>query len=428
MMRINTLDELKEADDRSLVFSPWGLGGRMRPKAAAEFQQRAISSAELVPAVPGGTRQSFERLRSLHSYGILCYDFFTVADELTLLVLEQALGERFVAYYGSLIPVEDKEGRQDTLTASSFENVYAALNRGGSHARGGWRLKLRSSQEPMDFRGGFSQLVSWARKERLLRGQRNRLLELVLVKMRNRVAHPSSFSLISPVESARSIKDAAEIINHLWGYATAGGRLYPAPLGREVLAIGWDRAGTSGSILTLDQLLAGQTEADHTYILVRAVPRDESLWWFDAQYETTTFPSELLWGPGRRDAAIAWADQNNAQPDEADYLDRWFLVASHHGEVALPRRPEIAAGLSERARDVHWYLVKADFPGDARAHVLGVLAGESACSSAGPCDRCAAEVVGSGSWQEIMDVLQANGVTVSAVNAADVRVPIYWRT
>jgi hypothetical protein len=37
-MAIKTLDELKECDERSLVFSPWGLGGRMRPEAANEFQ------------------------------------------------------------------------------------------------------------------------------------------------------------------------------------------------------------------------------------------------------------------------------------------------------------------------------------------------------------------------------------------------------
>jgi hypothetical protein len=163
------------------------------------------------------------------------------------------------------------------LAVSSFEGVYAALNRGGIYSRGGWRLRLRKRPESMGFKGGFSQLLSWARKEGLLRGQRNRLLEPGLVRMRNRVAHPSSFSLVSPVDSARSIKDMAEIINHLWGYATPGGRLYPAPLGREILAIGWGQAGTSASILRLEQLRAHEGPSDHTFILVRAVASDEGL-------------------------------------------------------------------------------------------------------------------------------------------------------
>ena len=41
---------------------------------------------------------------------------------------------------------------------------------------------------------------NWARNEGLLRGQRTRRLDEVYVRMRNRVAHPSSYGLVTPVD------------------------------------------------------------------------------------------------------------------------------------------------------------------------------------------------------------------------------------
>jgi hypothetical protein len=40
----------------------------------------------------------------VHTYGVLNYDLFTVADHLAFLVFGQALGERFVAVYGGEVP------------------------------------------------------------------------------------------------------------------------------------------------------------------------------------------------------------------------------------------------------------------------------------------------------------------------------------
>src|SRR5439155_6175821 len=51
--------------------------------------------------------------------------------------------------------------------------------------------------------------------------------------------------LLMPPDAARTIRDLAEIINHLWGHNTPGGRLYPGPLKREVTAIGWDEHHTT---------------------------------------------------------------------------------------------------------------------------------------------------------------------------------------
>jgi len=63
-MDIRTFAELTTPDERSLRFTPLGLatGRKLSPENAAKFQQRSIAAADLAPAVPEGTRSSFERL------------------------------------------------------------------------------------------------------------------------------------------------------------------------------------------------------------------------------------------------------------------------------------------------------------------------------------------------------------------------------
>jgi hypothetical protein len=80
-MEIRSFADLITPDERTLRFTPLGLStaGTLKPEAAAEFQQLTIASADLIEAVPDSVRQSFERLRTCHSYGVLWYDAFTVA-------------------------------------------------------------------------------------------------------------------------------------------------------------------------------------------------------------------------------------------------------------------------------------------------------------------------------------------------------------
>src|SRR6266478_2021838 len=174
-MEFRSFEDLVMPDERTLRFTPIGLstGGLMSPQGALDYQQRTIGQADLVAAVPEDTRASFERLRTLHTYGVLCYDLFTVAGDQSGFVLEQALAERFVDYYGGQVPLVSGD-RTAVLTVSRFEQVYDALNRGGSHAKGGWTLQLPRSRGTMRFRGTFRHLFDWARREGLLRGQRNR--------------------------------------------------------------------------------------------------------------------------------------------------------------------------------------------------------------------------------------------------------------
>ena len=79
-MEIKTLAELTRPDQRTLAFTPLGLStmGLLRGEDAAEFQQQVIAHCDLSENVAEGTRNSFERLRTLHSYGVLCYEAYTV--------------------------------------------------------------------------------------------------------------------------------------------------------------------------------------------------------------------------------------------------------------------------------------------------------------------------------------------------------------
>ncbi|MEU2357690.1 hypothetical protein ABZ599_32745 [Streptomyces misionensis] len=55
-MDIKTLEELQAADERTLAFTPLGLGGRMSPEDSADFQQRVIARLELAEDVAAWTR------------------------------------------------------------------------------------------------------------------------------------------------------------------------------------------------------------------------------------------------------------------------------------------------------------------------------------------------------------------------------------
>jgi hypothetical protein len=235
------------------------------------------------------------------------------------------------------------------------------------------------------------------------------------------VAHGTPGHLVLPTEAARTISDAAEVINRLWGSSTPGGRLYPAPIRREVQLVAWNPAG---STLT-GPVGNGEPDAKYlgwTYLLVRAFLHDDGLSRFDALYETTTYPCDLLFGPCSWPEAAAWLDEERPVTDEVEVLDRIFLLQHHDDRLYLPRNPDVAAGLTVEERQGTWHVVRADFPADAIAHVRGVIAGQ--CSPASrACDQCAAESIGTGSWQEIIDLLTSTGVPMTPQRAPETKVP-----
>lgn len=131
---------------------------------------------------------------------------------------------------------------------------------------------------------------------------------------------------------------------------------------------------------------------DWRYIVILGVSTDEELHEFDARYELTRHPAELLWGPGDRAQCADWLLSATPAGDEVTCLDRLFVVRTDGGRVFPPRRPDVMLSL-----DGDWCLIRADSPFDAHYHSRHSADGES-CSDE---DRCPVEDLGSGSWAEV---------------------------
>ncbi|MEU1731659.1 hypothetical protein [Streptosporangium sp. NPDC020145] len=426
-MDIRSLEELQQPDGTALVFSPLGLGGKLTAEDAAVFQQEVIGRVDLADSVPDLVRRSFERVRAAHSYGVLHYEFFTLAHDHAQLVLEYALRERFVEFYSGMAIFEDQSGTEQRLTFSTFDDLHRQLReRGRPRGQRRWRLQLRRTSQTMFFDGMLTTLLEWARAEGLLNGERNRLIAPLFVKLRNHVAHHTAYQLISPPESARAISDLAEIVNRLWGVPTPGGRLYPAPVHRDVIAVSWDPGG--GNVVHslaehLHTMPADLNPEKLTHVIVRAVLHDQTLTYFDARFETTLYPCQLLWGPGNWANAVKWLASEHPTPDTVDILDRQFMIRFHEERIYLPQQINVAAGLPGVDRHGTWYLVRADFPNDAFNHLRQQLTGNVGCSHR-RCDQCAVEVITTGTWQHIMDHLAAEGSAPAAgPSTPDVRAP-----
>lgn len=419
-MDIRTIEELTEPDDRTLRFTPLGLSlaGPLRVEDATAYQQDAVA-VELVDVVPRGVQEAFERLRIIHTYGLLRYDLFTIAHQQAPLVIDFALSQRFMEYYqDGGVPLVKASQEEARLGESSFEHVYKALN--GTYAKG-WKLRLADG-DSMVFKGSYSHLLNWARKVGLLHGQRNRRTERVLKRLRNLAAHPYGHSTLSPVDSARMIRDAAEIINRLWGSTTRGGRLYPAPIRRQILAVGWS---PNGDNRVQFRAWAGRevTDESKTYILLRAVEHDSGLMTYDSQFETTQYPTDLLWGPGAWHDADTFLSTRSPEPDEIEYLDRLFLVRTLEGQIDRPRRPGVALGLGQPDRTGTWHLIRADHPADAYTHIRGPGGHPNPeCAPKGPCGACAVTTLASGPWDEVVKLLDG----FSSEVVPGLRVPSVW--
>jgi hypothetical protein len=416
--------DLATPDERSLRFSSRGFSPSflLTSESAADHIQRTVD-VRLDEAVPQTMRDSFDRVRAAHIYGLFDYALFTAAGDLAVLALQQAFAERLVAYYSGVIPLVNQSGVDKPLAAARYEIVNdALLEKDGTHRRGDWFIKsLAQPGAKSPFRGGLGQLFSWARQERLLDGQRSKVFDRLLVKMRNRAAHPASYKLSMPTDSALTIRDVGEFINRLWGARTSGGRIFPEPVRREVMVLGWAPDGNSFIQQHPEQLIADESRRDWTYLIVLAAPDDE-LVAFHADFETLRFSAEWLWGPGTHDAAVTWLKSGNRGEDNFEHLDRWFLVRVNSGVVDPPRNPNQFAGLSFEQRDGEWHLICADYPADAFNHVRSVQAADTACSTLGECDRCWIDASMVGGWEVVSKRLKELKLTIAIQPPRNVRV------
>ncbi len=289
-MEIKKLEELVKPNKFVLRFTPSGLAldSAMTPEGSLRHIQGLVATCDLIAEVPEHVRHHFEVCRKLHVYGYFAHEFFTVAAERVYMTLEAALGTRFLQYYpGGVVLVHSENGKRRTLQASQFGELHRELRKA---RKNGWRMDGHRN-----FDGGMRSLLMWARDERLLYGQRNRVIEEAIVRLRNFGAHPHALSQVNPIDSARSIRDVAEIINHLWGQATPGGRLYREQELDQIFLVRWHDGGFD-KILTIEQFrqLAAEDrdKMDYRWRIVRADHDSDVYWYMIAQVSAASDPTE----------------------------------------------------------------------------------------------------------------------------------------
>lgn len=353
------LADLQAADTRTLPFVPGGLGidVQMSPEGAAKRWRQTADRFVLHEDVALQARRVFEDLVAVFPYGVLRYEIFTLVHDRSLFVLEQALRERIVQC------------------------------------------------EPVPPRSGLSALLKRARELCLLQGQRTKVVEDAIRQLRNDVAHPGGYHLLTPVDTARTLGDLTEIINHLWGHDSEGGRLYPAPLPRHPVALAWNPATHSSASSLADNLSQpeGWYEFTHFALVQAPWPAPVNLHDYDSWFETTTHPVDYLWGPGSRVDALTWLDKHRPVADTVEVLGRQFLIRVAEGCLWRPMRPQTAAGMPADLRSGHWYLVSADSPVEAFAHVRNVVASGATCSLDSICPGCGALGLGDGGLTAVLE-------------------------
>ena len=123
--------------------------------------------------------------------------------------------------------------------AERFDAVGRILSGREAHLQlRGWKLLGHPA-----FNGGLRSLVDWARQEDLIKGSRNRARVEALYLLRNIVAHTHGSLTVSPADAHRSIADAAELTNHLFGVDRPDGRWYGDPPPRHLFAVQDDPVG-----------------------------------------------------------------------------------------------------------------------------------------------------------------------------------------
>jgi hypothetical protein len=209
---LGALAELREPDDRSMR---WIVGGPAALENAAEHQKRVMAQFDMPASVPETVKMSFDRVRSIYRQGLFCYDLYAVAGDQARLLVEQVLKERFIEFHGGTVLFTDGQGKTQTVTASTFDEVYRGIRKADGRPVK-WTIQLRSGRTGFRFTGGLSSLLRWARAEGLLTGQGDRMRDVIRKRARDRAAHPD-YHLEMPDHAVRAIADVAHVIRQLWG-------------------------------------------------------------------------------------------------------------------------------------------------------------------------------------------------------------------
>jgi hypothetical protein len=225
----------------------------------------------------------------------------------------------------------------------------------------------------------MASLLAWARRERLLVGQRSEASDGTTADLRHHAAHPSGFHRLGPPDAARTLCRVAEFINKLWGADTPGGRTFPAPVERVPRAAAMSADGKRCvTFPSVRSLRAGDPSFEGgTFAVYLASPIEDlcgiggSRLRFSHRsgFQCTSLPCELLWGPGPLYELLPELDryEDRTLNDQVQHLDRLFVIRVDGDEIDLPRSPAdfFASGEIEGA----WHVVRADYPNDALRHV-----------------------------------------------------------
>jgi hypothetical protein len=420
---------LIEPDSRTLHFGNQGLlPGPMRPDDAVTVQQAAISRATLSTVVPTQLAESFERLRDRHVRGVVDYATFAETSNDALRLYEPALKQRFVEFYqGHDIPFARSDGTVAPLKAVDYAAVYKYVRNHGAPLG----VNVASGRR-VPFNGMLGGLLDWARHAGLLRGQRARHHEESVLRMRNSASHGEGYRLEPPLTSAMELHDLAEFINQLWGQPTVGGRLYPAPVQRELLALG--TCGDGATVLGHAATLTPDEDPTVAWVLLAGVLPLSPHWaGFDSRFQTTTLPTQYLWGPGNAIEALAWMTEQQPTLGTVDPIDQLVLIRHDRTDVYLPQQPEVAAALPRKDQTGDWRLMLTDQPMNAfacaRSRINGDTDHQSDC-------RCATTLLARGTWQKMRhrlaelrpDLTTDPRAATAPQLPPDLRIGCGWRT
>lgn len=378
----------------------------MPADVAAQHQVATIERTELAAVVPEAIREYFDRVRRLHVYGLLEYEFFSAACDLSLFAIEAALRVRFVEFYAQRLPVIAKgrrvargtppeqlttfRGAEATHLVRSFDDVWKAAPH--------WQLRSDRGVHPIPT--NLAALLAWARREGLLPGRRSRNMDRPLGALRNFAAHPTHYTLQTPPDSSRAIARSAEVINKLWGVDTPGGYLFSGPIRREPRVIGIDPVNHRALAMRVDQVTGLSQPETNYHFLVLLVPPEEDLWnlvggpgpefVYRRGVERTRYPCHELFS-GSYDQLIAEiaAGAFDSAEDAVEYLDRRFLIRLLDGDLDDVRTPQDLLDVPHPL-DGTWLAIIADSPLDARYHAAQHR--EIQLDGDGTCPECMVEV------------------------------------
>ena len=190
MEKLKPLGEVFEPDPRMDAYRP-----------TLEWDHKRLSDITLTEEVPEDVKNYFETIKNLCLYGRFVYPFYSVAADLTYLLIELALNIRLGK------PHRSRKSNFRQLLREAIKNKLIDEDR-FSHIQ---RIKEEQAQHHELLHDVIGDSHSLPRT-----GDYLKILTDALPDLRNRIAHPKYRSLHWPSHAFFSIRFAAEFINQLY--------------------------------------------------------------------------------------------------------------------------------------------------------------------------------------------------------------------